>query len=235
MNITLACTGYLEREFLRLQSLLPQLGEVYDAIVLSLPSDTPDEIIQAIRRQSKILPILNPNWTLGRNSALKHALNIAANHIHYADLDRVLHWVEKFPDEWRQTVGKIHQSDCLIIGRTERALETHPQALQQTERIVNTVFSHLLGKPIDLGGGSRGFSRRAAQYVVDHSMAQQAWCTDSEWIVLLHQAGFQIDYHAVDGLETTTYSPGYDQDARRWAFRVRVALETVQAGITAAK
>ncbi|MDQ3699971.1 MAG: hypothetical protein M3442_03510, partial [Chloroflexota bacterium] len=70
-------------------------------------------------------------------------------------------------EEWRQVVAEIARVDCLILGRPEAAFRSHPQCMQQTEAIINTVGSHLLGTPVDLGAGSRGLSRRAAQLAVD--------------------------------------------------------------------
>ena len=232
MSIALACTGYLDKEAIRLSRLLPQLA-VYDYIVLSIPPDTTTETVSAFEHQPGIELVVNPDWSNGRYSAIHNTVETNTTHIHYADLDRLLHWIETYPTEWQATIEKIQTTDCLIIGRTEHAFQTHPQAIQQTERIINAVFSHLLGQPVDLGGGSRGFSKRATQYLIEHGNVTHAWDTDAEWLMLLHHAGFQLDYCAVDGLEARTYPGDYDEQAKRWAFRVQVALDIVQAGIAA--
>jgi len=73
--------------------------------------------------------------------------------------------------------------------------------------------------------------------------------TDAEWPILLHRAGFTVDYLAVDGLEWESSAryeqqagdlgtrrraaDAYDEDAQHWAFRVQVALDIVQAGLAA--
>jgi hypothetical protein len=157
--------------------------------------------------------------------------------------------VETRPDEWRQTVQVVVLSDCLVIGRTEQAWATHPQALQQTEAISNTVFSHLLGQELDLSAGSKGFSRAAMEILMANTQPNRAMGADSEWIVILHRAGFAVDTILVDGLDWETadrHQPvaanshsqqeaagQYDQDAHHWAMRVAVAAEIVQSGLDA--
>lgn len=203
MDIVLACTGYPQRELARLQMLIPQLAEVYSAIVFSVPSNLAQDEINELKMMPKSLVVVNSEWSSGRHSAIQKALETSGTHIHYADLDRVLRWIENRPAEWRQVVSLIPTTDCLIIGRTEAAFQTHPQALQQTERIINAIFSYSLGQAVDLGGGSRGFSRSAAQFLMTNSVRTRAWCVDSEWVMLLHQAGFEVKHIAVNGLEST--------------------------------
>jgi hypothetical protein len=162
-------------------------------------------------------------------------------------MDRLLRWVETCADEWRQTVATLPQHDCLIIGRTAQAFATHPQALQQTEQIINMVFSHYFGQIVDLGGGSRGYSRRCVEYLLAHS-TPGPW-DDAQWPMLLQQAGFPLSYLAVDGLDwesadrhrpqaadgdlQRTLADAYDADPTQWARRVGIALEIIQAGLAA--
>ncbi len=162
-------------------------------------------------------------------------------------MDRLLRWVETRPDEWQQTVATVQQQDCLIIGRSAQALATHPQALQQTEQIINTLFSHLLDQTVDLGGGSRGYNRQAVEYLLAHS-TPGPWA-DAQWPMLLHQAGFRLNYQAVDGLDwesadrhraqaadaelQRTLAAAYNADPKHWTRRVQIALEIIQAGLAA--
>ena len=249
MSVVLASTWRPRGEMPRFQKLCPQLEQVYDSIVISLPPDTPAEDVGVLKAQPNILLAINDDWSWGRHSAIRRALETAASHVHYADLDRLLRWVETGPREWRQAVEAIQRADCLIVGRTERAFRTHPQAMQQTEQIVNRVFSYLLGKPVDPCAGSKGFSRRAAQFLMANSPPGHALGTDAEWPVLLQRAGFAVDCIAVDGLDWESAdryrlqaadqdtqgraAEAYDEDAQHWAFRVQVALEIVESGLAA--
>jgi hypothetical protein len=235
MGTVLACTGYPHQQLARFQELLPLLTNIYESIVLSVPPNLAPDEMTMLEAIPHVLVVANQDWSRGRYTAIQKAVDTCSRHIHYADLDRVLHWVETNPAEWQSVVSRIQETDCLIIGRTEKSFETHPQALQQTEKIINLVFSNLLGRSVDLGGGSRGFSRQAAQFVVKNSNGSCSWCTDSEWVMLLHRAGYQVDYIGVNGLESPGYSATYDTDVKRWQFRVKMALEIIEAGITASQ
>jgi hypothetical protein len=235
MSIALSSTGYPQRELPRFLMLLPHLSRVYETVILSVPPDFYSDEMRMLESLPNVLIVVNQDWSQGRYSAIQKALDTSATHIHYADLDRLLHWVETNPVEWQYTVSCIEKTDCLIIGRTSRASETHPKALQQTEKIINLVFSNLLEQSVDLGGGSRGFSRRAAEFLIKNSINNRSWCNDSEWVMLLHQSGFQVDYTAVDGLGSPNYTENYDMDAEHWAFRVQIAFEVIQAGIAVSK
>jgi hypothetical protein len=179
------------------------------------------------------------------------ALETQCNHIHYADFDRLLRWVETRPEEWQRTVSAIQEADCLLVGRTPAAYATHPQALVQTEAISNRVISHLLGRPVDVSAGSKGFSRTAAAYVIANTIPGHALGTDGEWPVLLQRAGFRVDYISVDGLDwesadrfqeqaANPYSQrqaagAYDADPQNWQHRIAVAMEIVHCGLVASE
>ncbi len=251
MSIALACTWRPRGEMPRFEKIRPQLEQVYESIVISMPPDVMTKDVDALVAQPNIRVIVNPDWSWGRHSALQKALETSASHVHYADMDRLLRWVETEPREWLCTVEAIQKTDCLIIGRTEKAYQTHPQALQQTERIINQVFSHLLGQLIDLCAGSKGLGRHAVQFLMANSPPGRALSTDTEWPILLHRAGFAVDYVAVDGLDWESadhyrqqaadrdtqrrVAEAYDKDVKHWAFRVQVALEMVQAGLAATR
>jgi hypothetical protein len=181
--------------------------------------------------------------------ALRLALDSGADFIHYADMDRLIRWVETRPDEWRRTVQFVSDADHAMMGRTAQAYRTHPNALIETEKISNSFVSYCLGQPVDVSAGSKGFSRRAAQFLMANAKPGRALGADGEWAVLLDRAGFRLCYVEVDGLDWETadryqdraadgdrqrqMADAYDQDASNWAARVQVALEIVQAGIDA--
>jgi hypothetical protein len=189
------------------------------------------------------------DWVVGRKHSQEMALEFDCDFVHYVDCDRLLRWFELRPDELRRTIDRLQTVDCLVIGRTEVAFATHPRCLRDTERITNDVFSHFLDQPLDLCAGSKAFSRDAAEFITRNSQPTYGWCTDAEWIVLLHRAGYSIDSLLVDGLDWETadrYLPhaadaetqrraaeAYDTDPRNWEGRVRVAQESIQAGLAA--
>lgn len=247
--IALAATFNPRGEIPRLQRLLPQLQAVYSDIVVSLPPVTDSADIETLQALPGIRTIVNQQWGDGRYNALRLVLERAADHIQYADLDRLIRWVETRPEEWRQTVAQVQQNDCLVIGRTAAAWETHPRAMFETERIINMVFSQVIGQEMDFGAGSKGFSRRAAEFLMVHIEPGRALGADTEWIVLLHRAGFPVAHVAVDGLDweipdqyqdaaadgerQREMAVQYDADAGHWRRRVAVAHEIIEAGLAA--
>jgi hypothetical protein len=164
-------------------------------------------------------------------------------------MDRLIRWVETRPDEWRQTLERIPACDCLIIGRTEAAWATHPQVMIQVEKIINTTFSYMLGQEYDFGAGSKSFSRRAAAYILANSQPENALGTDTEWPILLHRGGFNLDSVVVDGLDweiadqyqeeaadesrQRALAQAYDANVKHWTYRVSSTVEVVEAGLDA--
>jgi hypothetical protein len=162
-------------------------------------------------------------------------------------MDRLLRWHEICPEELHTVAQRAVEEDCLVVGRSEAAYNTHPQALIQTEQISNLVVSHFLGKKMDVSAGCKGFSRRAVEFLVANTTPQRALGTDAEWPMLLHRAGFRIGYLEVDGLEWESadryqssaadrdnqrlMAQEYDSEPEHWAERVAIALEIVQVAL----
>jgi hypothetical protein len=249
MSMTLVCTWRPRGELTRFLRIRPQLESIYKGIIIVTPPDVQSEDVHPMSEQPGVTVITSPKPGWGRYVGIQGALDTSSQHIHYADLDRLLHWIELQADEWMQSIGVIQQTDCLIIGRTEQAFQTHPQALQQTESIINAVASHLLGQTVDVGGGTRGFSRHAAHVVINNSTPGH-W-GDAEWPILVHRAGLAVHYLEVNGLtwETPDHykqyaadpntsraeADAYDQRVKSWVRRVETAREIVEEGLSAAQ
>jgi hypothetical protein len=249
MSVALGATWNPRGELARFQRLLPDLQKVYSGITISFPPQADQEAVVQVLEDEGIQAVVNPEWSWGRRSALDAALKTGAAHVQYADFDRLLRWAETRPEEWRRVAAEIERHDCLVIGRTQAAYSTHPQALIQTEAISNRVVSTLLGKPVDASAGSKGFSSRAAEFLLANTRPERALGTDAEWPVLLKRAGFAVDTIEVDGLDWESadrYRPSpasaedqaraaraYDADPRHWEYRVGVAMEIVQSGLDA--
>ena len=248
MNINLAAAWHPRGEFNRFLELLPQLLPAYQWISISLPPDTDEEIVGSLQDLPQVSADKTPDWSGGRFKALQGALQFPGSHVQYADFDRLLRWVETKPAEWQKIVSMILEVDCLIIGRSDKAYQTHPQALIQTEAISNQVISHFLGMEVDVSAGSKGFSREAAEYIVANCEPGHALGTDGEWPMILKQAGFRVSYITADGLDWESAdryrekaadqisqreaAKKYDADPENWAKRVGVAMEIIQMGIS---
>lgn len=249
MRLALAGTFDPRGETDRLCRFYEQMRALYAHIILSLPPHAPPADVERLRGLPGAQVCINEDWSHGRHRALREALATDATHIQYADMDRLIRWIETRADELRESIGAIEAADCLVFGRTEAAWSTHPQSLARTEAISNQVLSHLLGQPLDLSAGSRGFSRRAATFILDHTQPGRALGADAEWAVLLHRAGFEITVRWVDGLDWETAdryrdqaadaatqrqaADRYDATVDAWRERVRIAHEIIAAGLDA--
>jgi hypothetical protein len=249
MSIALAMTWNPRGETERFLRFYPEFSRWYTGVAVITPPDPDPDAVEMLESLREVRVLTHGDWVAGRQLALDTALEFDCDFVHYVDCDRLLRWFELHQDELCQTIDRAQTVDCLVIGRTEAAFATHPRCLRDTETITNEVFSHLLGQPLDLCAGSKAFSRTAAEFLARNSQPSHGWCTDAEWIVLLHRVGFSIGSVLVDGLDWETadrYLPhaadadtqreaaeAYDTDPLNWTARVQVAHESIQAGLAA--
>lgn len=251
VNIVLAGAWQPRGELARLKRYYERLKPLYSHIVVALKSGEPDEAeIRTWFHSQGIRYQLYDGWS-GRHTVLKLALEANADFIHYVDMDRLVRWVELYPDELKHTVERIPLHDLLLIGRTSGAYVTHSRTLIETEALPNRFFSFWLGSAsvMDLSAGSRGFSRRAAELVLKHSSDVNALAMDIAWTVLIHRAKLNWDYIEVNGLDWETadrfqdraananqqrdLAAEHDNDPSHWELRVRIAQEMTELGIAA--
>jgi hypothetical protein len=249
MPVVLASTWHPRGELARFEKIAPLLHEMYAGLVVSLPPEPDPHLVNSLMNRFGVFVVVSPDWSWGRHLALQSALELPGNHVHYVDFDRLLRWVETRADEWRKVVERTQELDCLIVGRTEQAYRTHPKALVLTEKISNLVTSHLLGQQMDVSAGCKGFSHQAAKFLIANCEPGNALGTDAEWPVLLHRAGFDIEYMKVEGLDweipdqyqcqasgeerQRRQAEIYDANPENWERRVKIALEIVQVALEA--
>lgn len=77
--------------------------------------------------------------------ALASAVKLGTSHLLYFGFDSLLHWAHHYPAELRSTVRRIPEHDLTIIGRTRRALDSHPRSQRDTEILANEAFARLTG------------------------------------------------------------------------------------------
>lgn len=248
-GISLASAWNPRGELQRLEKLLPVLRQAYRGLAITLPPAADPGIARALEAFPSLRVVITGEWSWGRHMSLEAALDFQPAHVHYADFDRLLRWVETRREEWLEIIAKIQCCDCLVIGRTQAAYCTHPRALIETEAISNRVTSYLAGRDMDVSAGSKGFSRIAVQFILANCRPGRALGTDADWLITLRRAGFDLEYVQVDGLDwesadryqdqaadelsQSQAAQAYDADPEHWAQRVQVALEIVEAGIEA--
>jgi hypothetical protein len=250
-KVTLTTTWQPRGETLRLRRLYPYLARLYHHIIVVMPPKTHAGMVLSFRVYDKLTVVVAGEWAAGRYTALEKAVEANTPFIHYADMDRMIRWAETLPRELLATVDKIRKTKCLVIGRTDEAYATHPQALIQTEAMSNRVFSHILNQKLDLSSGSKGFRRDVVQHILKNSQPSRALGTDSEWVILAKRGGFELTDYRVRGLDWESadrYSTKaadedqqrqaaaeYDANSKNWKRRVEVADEIINAGLDALK
>lgn len=247
MSVALITAWEPRGEFRRLLRFRPCLTELYTDIIIAAPDHADPTEVAALNAEPGVRVVTTPQGAWRRYVALVESLKTNASHFNYLDTDRAVHWVETRPDELAQAAARVQTTDCLLLGRTEAAWATHPQAMRQTEAIFNHLFSRLLGVEADFGAGARGFSRLAAEYLLARVPADH-WA-DTAWPVVLWHGGFRLDTLLVDGLDWETpdqyrdeaadsdtqrqAAAAYDADPAHWSSRVWVADAITRAGIAA--
>lgn len=173
------------------QNELLSIAELYAGMVVEMTDNTDPRLKHLLSNVAHIHynppgDIANARRLLIRNGLLLQP----AGHFHFADYDRLLHWWIHYPDELRQVVAVIPDYDFVVLGRTERAMQTHPFVQRQTERLINRLFAHAFGQRIDPLTASRGISNRAAQVINAYSCAVGPAGVDVEWPILAGESAF---------------------------------------------
>ncbi|GAH06017.1 unnamed protein product, partial [marine sediment metagenome] len=77
--------------------------------------------------------------------ALDNVVSPENEKIFYVDFDRLIHWINAYPNELTNTLKENSDVDYLHIGRTKRAFNSHPLTQKETEIMVNEIGSKILG------------------------------------------------------------------------------------------
>ncbi|HSD85501.1 MAG TPA: hypothetical protein VLG46_16690, partial [Anaerolineae bacterium] len=148
--------------------ILPRLQQVFtDIAIFANAATAPHSIAYLQEHGVHIVAKANQvglnHLGLFRRGAVQLALQSSCPFILYCDFDRILHWMEFYPQELSDVAQQISAYDFTILGRTPRAFATHPRIQRDTEAIINHVFERVSGRAWDTGAGARGLSRRAAE------------------------------------------------------------------------
>jgi hypothetical protein len=230
---------------------LPALAARYTALVARCSSKTHLTIVDLLRSHGVSVHVGDGRsagiYRIGevRREVIHAGLQAGTSHLQMCDFDRAIHWVAHHPQELDSVIADIPTYDLLVLGRTERAWATHPPYQADTEPLFNRVFALVTGLPWDVGAGSRGFSRRAAEVLLARSQEPSVG-VDAEWpLILLQQDGFRTGFRACEGLEFETadrFGPEIEAagsyqaweaqmsaDPQRWVYRARLALMITEA------
>ncbi len=239
---------------------LPTLTSIFDEVIVQASSRANQRGVQLLRDAgAHVFPARlssAPNGPhradgIGIGRLRREVVRLAfqhttASHAIYCDGDRVLHWAEFYPDEFRSISEGVRQFDFTVLGRTPRAFESHPRKQRDTEVIINRLFGQVSGLPWnDVTSGARGLSRAAAEAIVAN-VEDDELSTDISWTLYVQQnKAWSIGYLEADGLEFETADRFADEvaaaggvaawlnrlenDPHEWAFRFDLARVEIEA------
>lgn len=254
-SITLATTHHdpQGRLYGQLRRLLPGLTRHFAALVVNAGPDVHPPTLTLLQAAGARVDLEErtfaadgvPLLGVTRRTVVQSALRCDTPLILYCDCDRVLHWLDRYPDELAALLPRLAEVDFTVLGRTPRAFASHPRIQTQTEQIINELYVTLSGRTWDVTAAARGLSRAAAQALVAHS-TDDTLGVDATWPLLIqHRGGFTMTEIKTEGLEFETadqypdevaaagsveaWKVQLDADPRRWAFRLNVARTEVEA------
>lgn len=215
----------------------PFLNEIYHDMYITVSEETNKVLTDELEKNGfniKVIP--KKGAAHARREVLKFGLTGSNHYFHYCDFDRLLTWADRYGNELKSIVDEILGHDYLILGRTERAFNTHPIEWVETEKITNKVFSLELGQEADVTAGSCGFSRQSAQLISDNSKDKMTY---AEWPMIVYRIGkMKVDYRAVEGLEYREEVNGYIRqisDSEKWLGRIRLCYIISESAINTGK
>jgi hypothetical protein len=242
-----------ERLVPMIEAHLPALVGRYAAVTARCSWHTAPAVLDLLR-QAGILVRVGGQEPEGidniggvRRETIRLGLTAGTSHLQMCDFDRAIHWVAHHPHDLEAVIADIPHYDLLVLGRTARAWASHPPYQAETEPLFNKVFALVSGLPWDVGAGSRGISRPAAEALLALSREQTVGI-DAEWpLLLLHDDRFRVDQRLCEGLEFETadrFGPeieaagGYaaweaqiSAEPQRWVFRLQIALHIAAAAV----
>ena len=109
---------------------LPHLKKFFKKRTICLTPSMNKEIFTFFKNENFIVITCPSNsrvetYSLAYRTAIEQVENALVEKIMYIDFDRLIHWINNFPDEI-QKILNLTDFDNLHIGRTSRAFETHP-------------------------------------------------------------------------------------------------------------
>ena len=198
-----------DKSIIFIKKHIKTIKNIFKSISLVLTDKTAKKIGDFLTKNG-VKIIINPTGrgSLSRKNALIEALKISCDCFLSIDFDRLLFWLEKYPNELLKVIKQIKQlneNDYLVIGRTDKAWNSHPTFQKIPEEETNDAISKEINKIADVTSGCRAFGRKIALSIVKNAKAIHSGISDTEWpmIVHLHNKA-NIKSIFVDGLSYET-------------------------------
>jgi hypothetical protein len=182
----------------------------------------------------------------GLRAMVELGLERPIERMHFCDLDRLAHWLDRYPGELASLPCVWEEHDLTMLVRSPRAYASHPLCQTLTEGIANAVLANRLQlRDVDAYSGSYVWSRRAAEAVLN-APGPRDLRFYTEGVLAPFRAGCSIGSLVVEGLEWETpdqYAAeigelGYAgwlarfESAEQWRHRAEMARVFVEAALT---
>lgn len=174
----------------------------YAGLLAVASPETPRASLDALARAGwEVARQPEPGPDRGLYGMVALAAGRGPDRIHFCDLDRVLHWLERYPEELRDLPQRWGDRDLTMLLRSLRALASHPPCQLLTEGTALQVLAQRLSRPdVEAFSGSYLWSPRAAEAVANapgpHDLRFY-----SEGIVAPFRLGLGVGSIVVEGLE----------------------------------
>lgn len=182
-----------------------QLTSLFDAVFVTAIQDTSSALLDLLRSSGIHVQHLARS-EVGNTyfQTMQIAHNRQADVVFHLDFDRVLHWMEFYPEEFRDWIELGEQYPFFIAERTPRAYQYHHEALFVTEQAANMVISHILHTETHDFLSSGFVLSKAAHEIIAALPVFSGWQLFGAWPVALHNAGFSPTFKTFEGLEWET-------------------------------
>jgi hypothetical protein len=234
LTVTHDPTGRNIKLFKELQK---DIESIYTELFITISDESSIELVKEMEKSKfnvRIIP--KKGAAQARREVLSLGLSGQGDYYHYCDFDRLLTWGRNYINELKEIITNVPNHEYLILGRTERAMKTHPVEWIETEKITNKICSLELGRNVDITAGSCSFSRESAEYIKKYSKEKM---TDAEWAMIVHRiAKLDIGYSPVDGLEYQEETNGITRnisESEKWLGRLKLSSIISETAINTGK
>lgn len=238
-NIGLICTVHdpKGKQVKNVEGLYEKIKDIYRDFYITLSEETSSDLYRKLKENNfniRVIPKMGAAHA--RRQVLRFGLEGDNEYFHYCDFDRFLTWANEHLDELDSVAGEVVNKDYLVIGRSEKAFNSHPKEWKETEMITNKIFSLELGIDADVTAGSCGFSRKCGELILKNSKEKM---TDAEWPMIAYRMGnMNVGYKAYDGLKFVDEINGYDkikEEANELFARLRLAYIISETAMSTGK
>ena len=204
-----------------LRSLQDSVGALaaYSAVYAFVTENTHPTVIEELRA-SEVRIDVGPTGVpgIGQRRVLAAAVHAGHDDMFYCDFDRWLHWNGSYPQELsglsEHMSREYAEAWYICLGRSERALATHPFAQSLPEAITNRALSSMVGRDLDATAGAAWIRLAAAKLILEGSTANTK-ATDLEWPGLVIRVDpLHVQGALFEGLEFET-ADGYSEEIAR--------------------